>query len=63
MSKVIRSFLIIAAVVIGLVTITLVVLKLLGIDCPICKGDDDCCEPKKTKIKRNYTELILPDEA
>lgn len=61
MSKIIRSILIIAAVAIGLMTITLVVLKLLGIDCPICNSDDSE-ETIKTKIKRNYTELIIPKE-
>jgi len=72
MNKIIRNVCITISAIIGLIAVTIAVLKLLGIDigidCPVCscnvgKKINKSTSIPQTKIKRNYTEIKLPEEA
>lgn len=69
MDKILKNVIVAVSAIIGLIAITIVVMKFLGfdIDLDICKTDL-CITPAKkspeqqaTKIKRNYTEIKLPN--
>lgn len=71
MNKIFKNVVIIVSAIIGLIAVTVAVLNLLGVDtgikCPVCK-----CNGKKkkrksdvvpqTRIRRHYTEIVLPKE-
>ena len=71
MNKFFRNILIGLITSVGLFVIIIVVLEALGVDTglrDICSCGGNCCKKSNTnsasntKIKRNYTELKLPEE-
>lgn len=68
MSKFFRRILLGLIASVGLFIIIIVVLEALGIDTglsDICNCNCRCSSPKEksaTKIRRNYTEITLPQE-
>lgn len=70
MNKILKNVLVAVSAIIGLIAITVVVMKFLGFDIDLDICNTDCCKkppvkkyPEKavTRIKRNYTEIKLPN--
>lgn len=69
MNKIFKNVLVAISAIIGLIAVTIAIMKLLGFDIDLDICNTEVCKPsakkspvnQSTKIKRNYTEIKLPN--